>query len=238
MSTQVTALVSEPSEPAADPTDANGAVQYRLSRNIVVLSDPEGERAESIRALRAHLLAGHMAHGRRSLAVCGAGQDSGGTFLAVNLAVAFAKAGISTLLIDANLHDAGVSDYLRPDHPLPGLSEVLNQHERIDFDNVQSEVIPNLSILYSGTSTRNSTEAFASREFKRLIDDCMRDHEITIVNTPAGHSAADVRRIAKSVRYALVVARKDHTRMSELRALVEELDSDRVNVIGTFLADF
>ncbi len=66
----------------------------------------------------------------------------------------------------------------------------------------------------------------------------MRDHEITIVNTPAGHSAADVRRIAKSVRYALVVARKDHTRMSELRALVEELDSDRVNVIGTFLADF
>lgn len=241
MSTQVTALASGPTDPAPtpDPTaDGVGAVHYRLSRNIVVLSDPEGARAESIRALRAHLLAGHMAHGRRSLAVCGAGQNSGATFLAVNLAVAFAKAGISTLLIDANLQEAGVFDYLRPDRDLPGLREVLNQGENVGFDNVQVDVIPNLSVLYSGSSTRGSAEIFASREFKRLIDDCMRDHEITIVNTPAGHSAADVRRIAKSVRYALVVARKDHTRVSELRALVEELESDRVNVIGSFLSDF
>lgn len=231
-----------PAAPASEAAQESGAqVHYRISRSIVVLSEPEGERAESIRALRAHLLAGHMAHGRRSLAVCGAGANSGSNFLAVNLAVAFAKADISTLLIDANISDAGVYDFLRPDRPLPGLRDILTGPDGADrqmIDNIRTDVLPNLSVIYSGIERRNSTEVFASRQFKQLIDDCMRDHEITIVNTPAGGGSADVRRIAKSVRYALVVARRNHTLMSELRGLVEELESDRVNLIGTYLSDF
>ncbi|HEY0960180.1 MAG TPA: CpsD/CapB family tyrosine-protein kinase [Novosphingobium sp.] len=246
-----TGVIDEEERPAADtgtasevaPTAPESAAQvhYRISRSIVVLSEPEGERAESIRALRAHLLAGHMAHGRRSLAVCGAGANSGSNFLAVNLAVAFAKADISTLLIDANISDAGVYDFLRPDRPLPGLRDILTGPDGADrqmIDNIRTDVLPNLSVIYSGIERRNSTEVFASRQFKQLIDDCMRDHEITIVNTPAGGGSADVRRIAKSVRYALVVARRNHTLMSEFRGLVEELESDRVNLIGTYLSDF
>jgi protein-tyrosine kinase len=229
---------SSASPSAEDISEVEMPVHFRLSRNIVVLSDPEGERAESIRALRAHLLAGHMAHGRRSLAICGAGANSGATFLAVNLAVAFAKAGIATLLIDADLQEAGVGDFLYPDRPMPGLQNISGNPDRLGAENLRSDVLPNLSVIYAGTEARNATELFASRQFKMLIDDCMRDYEITIVNTPSGHSAADVRRIAKSVRYALVVARRDQTLMSELRNLVDELDSDKVNLIGTFLSDF
>ena len=230
--------------PAAEPvttpplSEDTHPVSYGVSRSIVVLSDPDGARAEAIRALRAHLLAGHMAHGRRSLAVCGAGTNSGSTFLAVNLAVAFAKAGISTLLIDADIYDSEVCDFIRPDRSVPGLRDILDAPERSIVDNIRTDVMPNLSVMYSGTEKPNASELFASRQFKLLIDDCMRDHEITIVNTPSAHSAADVRRIAKSVRYALVVARRDHTLRSDLRELIDELDSDRVNLIGTFLSDF
>lgn len=231
----VAAVAEKP--PVADTAEAAAPVHYKVSRKIVVLSEPEGERAESIRSLRAHLLAGHMAHGRRSLAVCGAGEESGATFLAVNLAVAFANAGISTLLIDADISDTGVSEFLQPDRDLPGLLDILDSPERVAIENIRAEVLPNLSVIYSGKARRHATEAFGSRQFKSLIDDCMRDHEITIVSTPAGQGA-DVRLIAKSVRYALIVARRDHTMMSEVRGLVEELDSDRVNLIGTFLADF
>jgi protein-tyrosine kinase len=213
-------------------------VQYRLSRRLICLSDPAGERAESIRALRAHLIAGHLADGRRSLAICGAGSNAGTTFLSVNLAVALAQAGIETLLVDANMHSPGVSHYLVPDRNLPGLRDILDSGDPQSIDAIQREVLPNLSVLQSGSPGPTSNELLASRKFKQLIDDCMRDHEITIVDTPSGRSMADVRRIAKSVRYALIVARKDHTLMSEVRTLVEELDADRVNLVGTFLTDF
>ncbi|MGC6401637.1 CpsD/CapB family tyrosine-protein kinase [Sphingomonas sp. FW199] len=213
--------------------------RFRISRHIVCLAEPDHPRAEAIRALRAHLLAGHLAHGRRSLAVCAATPGVGSTYLSVNLAVAFAQAGINTLLVDANLHDgAGVESLIQPEEDVPGLRQVLQQNDPSMMNAIQNDVLPNLSVLYSGGSGPNAQELLASKQFKLLIDDCMRDHEITIVDTPAGKGSSDVRRIAKSVRYALVVARRNQTMLSDLRTLVDELDSDRVNLIGSFLTDF
>lgn len=212
--------------------------RFRVSRNILCLYQPDGERAEAVRSLRAHLLAGHLAHGRRSLAICAADEGVGTTYLAVNLAVAFAQAGISTLLIDANMHDPGVDKYISPEEMPKGLRQMLESDDPMSVSAIQPNVLPNLSVLYAGGTGPNSQELLASKQFKRLMDDCMRDHEITIVDTPAGKNYADVRRIAKSVRYAMLVARKDVTMVSEVRNLVDELESDRVHLIGTFLNEF
>lgn len=211
---------------------------YRFSRKIVVLSDPSGIQAESIGALRAHMLAQHLRDGRRSLAICGASANIGVSFVAVNLAVSLAVAGIKTLLIDANMRGSGIEDYIQPAEPKEGLVQYLADPSPLLGDYVQDEVISNLALIYSGGVIENPQERLARGEFKTLVDACMRDFDVTIIDCPPANESADARRIATVARYAMVVSRRHESFVADVRTLVEELHGDRAKVVGTFLNDF
>ncbi len=230
--------VSADARPAAATTTAAAVEPYHFSRRIVCLSDPDGEGTESIRSLRAHLLAGHVRDGRRSLAICAPTAGVGSTFVAVNLAVAFAQSGLNTLLVDANLDDPGVHVYIQPQTPVIGLARMLTDAEDASMDGVRRDVLPNLSILYAGDRSRRSSELLASRQFKTVLDDCMRDFDLTIIDAPTERGYADTRRVATTARHAMIVARRDKTFLSEVRELADHLTADRVKTVGTFLTDF
>ena len=210
---------------------------YHFSSGLAVLANPGGVIAESVGALRNHILAGHIRDGRRSLAVCGPSAGAGCSFVATNLAVATAQAGIKTLLVDANLRNPSLEEYIQTSRQSPGLLQCLSDSNVSLRDAIRSDVLPQLSLLYSGGTADSSQELLAGVEFKALIEDCMRDFDLTIVDTTPTNVSADSRRIASVLRYALMVARRDQSYVSDVRKLAEELQSDRVTVIGTFLND-
>ena len=98
--------------------------------------------------------------------------------------------------------------------------------------------MPNLSLIYSGGKSAHAQELLSGARFKALIDLCMREFEVTIVDTPAGNANADGRRIAAIVRHAIIVARKDWTYVADVRTLIDELQSDTVNVAGTIYNEY
>jgi protein-tyrosine kinase len=225
--------------PVAQHVEAIGSEEYRyeISPDVVTLSDARPSEAEAIRTVRTHLVARHLQDGRRSLAVCAASSKVGCTFTAVNLAVAMAQAGIATLLIDGDLRAPEVDRFIRPLTPRPGLKECLSNSGFSLNDCIHPEVLPNLSILYSGGVASNPQELLAGEAFKRLIDRCLRDFEFTIVDTTAADIGADERLEARMVGYALIVARTHVSRMSDLSSLALKLEEDGVRVIGTVLND-
>ena len=162
----------------------------------------------------------------------------GSTYVAVNLAAAFAQAGISTLLVDGNMRDPGLERYIQPQTEPQGLSQCLAEPEIQLADVVQDEALPNLSLLYAGGVTENAQGLLANRTLTALFDACMRDYEFTIVDTPPSNSSADCRRIAMAVRYAMIVARRNDSYMSDIKTLADELQTDRATVIGSFLNDY
>lgn len=211
---------------------------FRFSKKISVLSDPGGAQAETFGALRTHLLAQHLRDGRRSLTICAPCEGIGSTYVAVNLAVAFALAGVNTLLIDANMRDSGVDEYIEPEGKILGLQQCLMENGPPVGQGIQEEVLPNLAVMYSGGVSDNPQELLAGRHFKPLIEGCIRDFEITIVDTPPSNGSADALRIAMAVRYALIVARRDTSYVNDIKVLASQLIADRAKVIGTFLNDF
>lgn len=211
--------------------------QYRFSRRIDILSDPESVRAESIRALRTHIVAQHVRLGRRSVAVCAPSEGVGSAYVALSLALAVAQGGQKTLLIDGNMRHPRIGEYIEGLRADQGLYQCLtnpdlNPHEFIDQD-----VIPNLSILSAGAASPYAQELLAGTGFKDLIDSCLRNYELTIVDTPAANRFADARRIASVLRYALIVVGRDQTYVSDVRALARELQSDHTAMIGAFIND-
>lgn len=236
---------AEPTEsgrPNATEADAekegDDNIHFKVSDKVVVATDPGSPEAEAIAALRTHLLAHHIARGRRGLALCSPSTRSGTTFVAVNLAVSLARAGIKTLLVDGNLRQPAVHKMIVPSREMPALKDVLVDPTAEFGAIIQEEVMPNLSLIYSGGKSMHAQELLSGQRFKALLDLCMREFEATIVDTPASNTNADGRRIASVVRHAVIVARKDWTFVSDVRTLIDELQSDMVNVVGTVYNEY
>jgi protein-tyrosine kinase len=222
----------------ASPGAGAGAIDsvqpLRVAAKVGGIVAANTAAGESLSALRNFLIAQHLQMGRRSVAICAPHAGSGCTYLSTNLALAMAQAGINTLLIDGNLREPGVADVLTPDRAVPGLSDYLASDED-DSPFLVPDARPNLSIIYAGSAAGASSELLAKQKLKLLINESVRSFDFTIVDCPPAAHFGDARRLASLVRYALVVVRRDHSLAADIKTLVKELQSDGVNVVGTFL---
>lgn len=224
--------------PSVAEADLSGQ-RYEFSPELVTLVDDRPQEAEAIRTVRTHIIARHLRDGRRGLAMCGAGKGSGVSFTSVNLAVSLAQVGVATLLIDGDMRQPQLESFIRPQQgAITGLRQCVAD-EHVEASNyIHPEVIPNLSLLYSGGVAPNAQEVLGGEGFRRLIERCLRDFEFTIIDTPAVTSCADGLRIASMIGYALVVARSNVTRVRDVSDLAEQLQEDGARVVGTVLNEF
>ncbi len=205
------------------------------SPSLVMVSSPVSRAAESIRTLRTHIMAQHVHEGRRALAVCATNLGTGCTFVAANLAVALSQIGVKTLLIDADLRRPGVDLIVRPHRARDGLAQCLATPEAGFADFIEPEILPSLSVMYSGGSVSNPQELLAGDRFRALMDFCLRDFEATIVDTPPANTCADARRISTVVGYSLIVTRRNKTYVNDVKTLIAQLQGDHARVVGTVL---
>lgn len=217
---------------------AEGA-QHRsfvLTEHLLAATRPNSIQAESFRALRSNLLSQHVNRGRRALAICSPAPEAGCSFVAANLAYLMAQAGVNTLLIDGNLREPGVHQFIARDLYGAGLGECLAD-DTLPLTGAIKHVQPSLSVLYAGNAGVAAADRLGSSVFRSLIAQCLRDFDLTIVDTPPSSTAADARRIAAITHYALVVARRNKTFVKDVRVLLDELEADGAEAIGTYLND-
>jgi protein-tyrosine kinase len=209
-----------------------------VDRDIVMVSEPFGVRAEAIRALRTHVVAQHLSYGRRALAVCAASAGVGCSFTAANLAVGMSQVGVSTLLIDANLREPSIHRLIHPQRPTLGLSQCLVE-EGVGLGGfVELALLDNLSVMFAGEPSAGPQELVGGAAFQRLMQTCLREYDITIVDTPPANRFADARRISAVVGYSLVVARRNVSLVEDVKTLIGELTVDHAQVVGTVLNEF
>ena len=203
-------------------------------KSLATLPGKSSRAAEAIRALRTHIMARHVSEGHRALAICAASLGSGCTFVATNLAVALSQIGVNTLLLDADLRSPGVAAAFGYKSSKSDLRSALSS--ATDFnDCIERNIMPNLSILFSSGPAPNAQELLAGARFKSLIDFCLREFDATIVDTPPANRYSDARRVSTVVGYSLIVAQRNKSHISDIKALAEHLKGDHANVIGTVL---
>lgn len=222
------------SQPTIVPVVSEG-MSRDLASEIVMVSDPQGVRAEAVRALRTHIIAQHIHGGRRALAICAASAGVGCSFVAANLAVSLAQVGVKTLLIDGDLRAPSLDGLIPPQNPEMGLRHYLASVDVAFNDVLDQAVMPDLSLLPSGGVSQNPQELLAKERFRELMEICLRDYDMTIIDTPPANASADSRRISSVVGYSLVVARQGQSLVGDVKTLVRELEGDRVRVVGTVL---
>jgi protein-tyrosine kinase len=208
---------------------------YSFSPSLVTLAAPLSAGAEAIRALRTHILSQHVHAGRRALAICGASAGVGCSFVAANLAVAFAQIGIKTLLVDADLREPSIDKFIVPPSTPPGLAACLMAPDSQASDYMDEYLLPNLSVMYAGPATPSAQELLGRDWFEEIMNLCLREYEITIIDTPPANTCSDARRVSDIAGYSLIVARRNKTLVADLKTLVDQLTDDGVTVVGALM---
>jgi capsular exopolysaccharide synthesis family protein len=221
----------------ADSSSPAGAASYAFSTALVTLGGAASAQAEAIRAMRTYVMAQHVGRGRRALAVCAATEGAGCSYTAANLAAALSQIGIKTLLIDGDLRRPSLEQFIRPSGPITGLAQNLAEAEGGISNHIQHDVMANLSVMYSGGAPTNPQELLASDRFKVVMDHCLREYEMTVIDTPPAALCADARRISSVVGYSLVVAKQHESRISDVRTLIGQLEQDGAAVIGSVMTE-
>ena len=212
-------------EPASNP----------FTSDVATIWEPRGARAEAIRGLRTHVMAQHVHEGRKALAVCAASADVGCTLVAVNLAVALSQVGVKTLLVDADLRQPGVDELIRPSRPILGLRHALTSTDARMNEIIEEDVIPDLSVMYSGGPEANAQELLATDRFRDIMEFCLREYDITIIDTPPANICSDARRVSTVVGYSMIVTRRGKTFVDDVKTLISQLEGDHARVVGTVL---
>lgn len=209
-----------------------------LSRDLVAAYEPFSRKGQSLRNLRARLLQNWGADGQHQvLAVVGAKDGEGCSYIAANLAIVFSQLGQRTLLVDADMLNSRQHQLFNVPNTV-GLSAVLLGRASHDQRINKLTLFRNLFILPAGAPPPNVTELLGRGELVRLVEAVRDRFDIVIFDTPPGtaDSGADI--VAAACRNALVILRHQKTGLADAEDLVGTMRSRGAKIVGAVINDF
>lgn len=207
---------------------------YRLADRLAAL-DPDRAGSERIALLATEIIDQHLRLGKRGLALCGAAQGTGVSFIAANLAIALAQAGVSILLVDADLTGPKLHELITPPQDGPGLAQLISNPDLHLADAIHSDVLPGLSLLYAGDTAGVGADRLSSEPFQAVAQNCLREFDLTLFDTPPANRSPGALAVATAAGYALLVARRGSSFADDVTTLVGELEQDGVELVGSVL---
>ena len=213
--------------------------QSGVSETLIAAYTPFTPQVEALRALRGQLMLRWFDSdiSRKALVITSPDRGEGRSFIAANLAIVFSQLGEHTLLVDADMRNPCQHALFGLDNRA-GLSALLTG--RGGPETIQRiPALRDLSVLPAGGLPPNPSELLARPEFThRLMKEWAGEYDILIIDTPPAGDTADAQTIAACTNGAMIVARKNASRVSRVRSLVESITLTGATVVGTMLNDF
>lgn len=211
-----------------------GLPRWADGTELVIGSASSVAVAEAIRSLRAQLALQWMNERQTQLlSVVSAGRGEGRSFIAANLAVAFAQLRERTLLIDMDLRHARQHRIFRVGNE-QGLSTLISGGSTAsNGQEIQPiEGFETLHLLTAGPRPPHPQELLAARTMSPVLEHVRAHYDIVIIDTPAWASGADAQIISAQTRQALLVSAPGGATRDETARLVEALRQVGVSIIG------
>ena len=207
----------------------------RSNGTAVAKWDLDSHYAEAARSLRTAVYFG-MVEGEGNLVqVTSPDAADGKTTVAANLAIAMAKAGQRTLLIDADLRKPRQAERFGLSEA-KGLSTALSSDVAVE-KLVQQSGLEGLDVLTSGPIPANPAEVLGSARFASLLETLGKKYDRVIVDSPPVLPVTDARIIASRCNVTLMTLRVDKTTRKRAAAARDSLIGAGAKILGVALND-
>lgn len=171
--------------------------EIRLLRNLV---KPEGQPAESFRYMSFFTLANDATF-PKIVMFTGAGRQVGTSASAAQFAVAMARAGTKTLLVDADLRRQTVTKMFGGENK-PGVADLLRREMLPAGQDSEIEIATahdNLTLLPAGTGGRGSLSGFQLSHIAALVEQLRGKAQVIVIDSPPCDAFSDASALVKYV---------------------------------------
>jgi len=221
---------------AATDAPILGAIAFNArakQRPLVVHSEPLSAGAESYRALRTNLQFVEVAGRSRAFVVTAPTAGTGKSTTTANLALALADAGQRVVLVDADLRQPKLADYLGVDGSV-GLTDVLIGRADLG-DVIQPWGTTSLSVLPAGQIPPNPSELLGSKVMAALISSIGAQFDWVLFDSPPLLPVTDTSVLAEHVKSAVMVVSAGRTTKHQLEMAAQRLRMVDAQVVGVVL---
>lgn len=218
--------------PALRPVESDGPLMVMLA------DDGPDPVSDAYDRLHTNILFALADNEPTTLLVTSALPGDGKTTTATNLAVALARRGLKTLLIDADLRRGTVSSVFQGART-PGLTELLAGTEPLNrvMQSLQVTDDSRLYFIASGEFPAHPGRVVGSPEMQALLERLGSHFDRIIIDTPPVNIVADAAVLARTVDGVVMVARAGVTPHEALVLAAEQFRQARVQVVGAVLND-
>jgi succinoglycan biosynthesis transport protein ExoP len=162
--------------------------------------------------------------------------EDGKTTVAVGLAAASARAGIRTIIVDADLRRPQVASRLKVDAPADGLAEVLAGDAELDDAMINDVVdVPkagSLTVLPSGQHPPNPAALLNSARMTDVLRTLEARSELVVIDTAAALAVSDALPVIQSAASVIMVVRMNRSSRAAVRRMKKVVSSTEARVLG------
>lgn len=205
----------------------------KISNMVVTHADPTAAASEAFRVLRTNLQFVGLDKPLKSIVVTSATPGEGKSTTAANLAVAFAQAGGSVCLIDADLRRPTIAKLFGLSN-WSGLTNALVGQDDLSTYLMDS-AISGLSILPSGPIPPNPAELLGSGRMSKLLAHAEEKFDMVVVDTPPVLAVTDAAVLAPKVGGVVLVVRAGKVARRQASQARDALAVVKAKVLGVVL---
>lgn len=192
---------------------------------------PEDPFMEAFRSLYTNLRLSSV-EPLKSVVVSSVMDDEGKSVAAIHLAEAAALLGQRVLLVDTNLRDPKIHNYLKlpNDYGLTALA--LSDASTLAKNTFLHEPIPGLRVLCAGKEAQDAGPILTSKRVQQRIEQLKTKFDLIVFDAPSLIGQSDAYLIAEQVDGMLIVARPGQLKQNLLDQAMTQLQLANVNVFG------
>lgn len=213
----------------------------------ILSADPKSPQAEAYRTIRTGVLLSSAERPPRVVLVTSPGPVEGKTTTAVNLAIAMAQAGSSTLLIDADLRRPRIHQLFSREtgganlegswnDGIKGLGPAL-VGETPPEAAIRQTPIPLLSVLTSGPIPPNPAELLGSQRMRDLVGELGRKFDRIIIDSPPLVPVTDATLLSTLCDGVVLVVKESRTTKMLATEARKRLAEAKAKLLGVVLND-
>ncbi|KIQ11796.1 hypothetical protein [Rhodococcus sp. MEB064] len=206
------------------------------SRSMLTLpQDSTDSYTESARKLRTTVQFVDASKQKESLLVAGIGDGSASREVAANLALLLTETGRTVVLVDADLRDPVLHDYVGAS-PGAGLTDVLTGALMVE-DAVVTVADGRLSFLAAGTAGHTPGEDIASNLMRTVLAELARTYDHVVISASDALEFADAAVMSHDVDGTVLVVRRGASTAQDIDAATRAVRSTGGRLYGAVLVD-
>ena len=190
---------------------------------MILRSEPHSASSEAVRRLRTNLQFIDVVNRPRSVVISSSIPDEGKSTIAINLAVALADTGARVILIDADLRQPSIAEYIGIEGSV-GLTTVLIGRADVE-DIVQPFGTSTLDVLPTGPIPPNPSELLGSPAMAGLLDRLTATYDMVLLDSPPLLPVTDAAVLSKLAGGVLLVVGADRIHRPQLQETLVSLET-------------